>query len=640
MCMRSFPTLCNSLKKEQHKVKGTGDRRFISNSLSGSLAMARVEKSSAENTAAEINQREGSSNQNSAIEVNPREENSSQNPLLFLKKKGTNNPIVHVKGARIYDSENGKTCHQCRQKTRDFAAFCKQLKKGKLCTLTYCHKCLLNRYGENADEVGKVENWVCPKCRGVCNCSFCMKRKGFQPTGILTHVAKSNGFNSVHELLDNKGAKKLEPQSIESKASFYNKGSSSSKRSLDKESQSLENEAGSNEEGLAKRLKLGTSGISKEHGNQNHGNAGSNPLEDIILPQGSPLTEVAGTELPAQDVGAALQFLEFCNAFSEVLDIREGQPECVLRDLTRGCLERHGVYSAHVEFTIKLLSLIRVDMKKDGDAWLQALKRCIEESKCTLEGLPLDLLDNGSDGYDNLKPSIKLKILNFLCDEVLYTGELRSWIDKAAVNFDEGRKENKKKLLAAKKKEKVLKQQVKDETAEAMLLAREGTPHSLPEFDGFLSQLRADADEVHAEVLAYVELISKKNQRSDAVRTDCVVRGDNQQIFWKLSGYNNRSNIILQVANWDSVTQEDKWFFYNEEEDKVVEKYISSLRNSATVRHRSDDVEEGMKSDSHDSRGSRDCLPQKDLLMEENDRACNNIFGMIGNSPQDPRGEM
>lgn len=40
--------------------------------------------------------------------------------------------------------------------------------------------------------------------------------------------------------------------------------------------------------------------------------------EEIVLPQGSPLTEVIGIELPAQDVGAALQFLEFCNAFSEV----------------------------------------------------------------------------------------------------------------------------------------------------------------------------------------------------------------------------------------------------------------------------------------------------------------------------------
>jgi len=37
-----------------------------------------------------------------------------------------------------------------------------------------------------------------------------------------------------------------------------------------------------------------------------------------------------------------------------------------------------------------------------------------------------------------------------------------------------------------------------------------------------------------------------ENQRSDAVRTDNVTLGSNGQIFWKLSGYKSRSNIILQ----------------------------------------------------------------------------------------------
>lgn len=33
-----------------------------------------------------------------------------------------------------------------------------------------------------------------------------------------------------------------------------------------------------------------------------------------------------------------------------------------------------------------------------------------------------------------------------------------------------------------------------------------------------------------------------------------------------------------EIGIWDSVTTKDKWFIYNEEEEKVVEKYISSLR--------------------------------------------------------------
>jgi len=116
------------------------------------------------------------------------------------------------------------------------------------------------------------------------------------------------------------------------------------------------------------------------------------------------------------------------------------------------------------------------------------------------------------------------------------------------------------------------------------------------------------------EVLASLELVPKKNQRSDAVRTDHVILGRNGNIFWKLNGYNSRSHIILQdIENRDSVTPQDKWLIYNEEEEKVVEKYISSLRNPAPVRHVPDDIEEGIKSDSSDCPGSSDCSPQEEM---------------------------
>jgi len=29
------------------------------------------------------------------------------------------------------------------------------------------------RYGEDAEEVGQLADWICPKCRGFCNCSLC-----------------------------------------------------------------------------------------------------------------------------------------------------------------------------------------------------------------------------------------------------------------------------------------------------------------------------------------------------------------------------------------------------------------------------------------------------------------------------------
>ncbi|KAK9116108.1 hypothetical protein Sjap_015055 [Stephania japonica] len=91
----------------------------------------------------------------------------------------------------------------------DFAASCKNQKDDKACSFRFCYKCLLNRYGEKAEEMELLGDWKCPKCRGICNCSFCMKRRGHQPTGILAHTAKATGFSSVSEMLQVQG-----PESI------------------------------------------------------------------------------------------------------------------------------------------------------------------------------------------------------------------------------------------------------------------------------------------------------------------------------------------------------------------------------------------------------------------------------------------
>ncbi|XP_027922363.1 cell division cycle-associated protein 7-like isoform X1 [Vigna unguiculata] len=102
----------------------------------------------------------------------------------------------------------GKSCHQCRQKKENFAATCKNFKKGKRCPIKFCNKCLLTRYGENAEVVGQVADWTCPKCRGCCNCSICQKRRGEQPTGPLYKNAKECGYMSVAEMLAVKKASK------------------------------------------------------------------------------------------------------------------------------------------------------------------------------------------------------------------------------------------------------------------------------------------------------------------------------------------------------------------------------------------------------------------------------------------------
>ncbi|GJN04593.1 hypothetical protein PR202_ga22156 [Eleusine coracana subsp. coracana] len=70
-------------------------------------------------------------------------------------------------GKRIYDQVIGKTCHQCRQKTLGHHTSCCrcQIVQGQ-----FCGDCLYMRYGENVLEAKKNPNWICPVCRGICNC--------------------------------------------------------------------------------------------------------------------------------------------------------------------------------------------------------------------------------------------------------------------------------------------------------------------------------------------------------------------------------------------------------------------------------------------------------------------------------------
>ncbi|KAK6150662.1 hypothetical protein DH2020_015594 [Rehmannia glutinosa] len=73
-------------------------------------------------------------------------------------------------GQRIYDPIEGKTCHQCR-------------------------------YGENVIEVNQNPEWVCPVCRGICNCSRCRRDKGWMPTGSIYRRVVKLGFKSVAHYL-------------------------------------------------------------------------------------------------------------------------------------------------------------------------------------------------------------------------------------------------------------------------------------------------------------------------------------------------------------------------------------------------------------------------------------------------------
>ncbi|KAI3804975.1 hypothetical protein L1987_26913 [Smallanthus sonchifolius] len=100
-----------------------------------------------------------------------------------------------VEGNRIYDAYDGKSCHQCRQKTLGLRTKCCK------CTSVqgqFCGDCL---YGENVEEANANPDWVCPVCRDICNCSRCRRVKRWEPTGNLYRKATRIGYKSVAHYL-------------------------------------------------------------------------------------------------------------------------------------------------------------------------------------------------------------------------------------------------------------------------------------------------------------------------------------------------------------------------------------------------------------------------------------------------------
>jgi len=133
------------------------------------------------------------------------------------KRRVSGEHVVKKRAGRVYDNINGLTCHQCRQKTIDEKTECCVHENVKPVGVHhYCRICLLNRYGEHLEEVKLLDNWACPYCRGVCNCSFCRKKKGKTPTGILTQRVRKQGFASVSDfLLNEKKEIPINPESYE-----------------------------------------------------------------------------------------------------------------------------------------------------------------------------------------------------------------------------------------------------------------------------------------------------------------------------------------------------------------------------------------------------------------------------------------
>ncbi|KAM3208737.1 hypothetical protein ACQJBY_063434 [Aegilops geniculata] len=596
-------------------------------------------------------------------------------------------PGIRCVGGRIYDPENGKTCHQCRQKTMDFSLACTQPRKKGLCPIHFCHKCLLNRYGENAEDMTKEAGWTCPKCRGICNCSFCRKKKGETPTGILAHAAKASGHSSVHDLLikgsdmvvaaqtlsslpkkikkerkegslkralgtdDATGGlfaegdeniktdlnalpsvpikKKLKktkkehkegnikkvPGTCDATDGLLTEGDENTNTDLNafpsvptnKELKKIKKERKKGNIKRALGTDDGTDGllaqgddntwtdlnalppvpISKKLKKGNHRVDGMTadekcpveikgelhirnestdvPETKIELPIGTPVTDIAGAELEVDDVGSALQFHEFCRTFAEVLKIRKGQPEKILQVITGGGRIGREVPSVVADLHISLLSVIQEDREenpsdysRNGDAWIIDTGKYISESTVISKELPLDCLSQGVLGYKKLSPSLKLHVLNFLCDEALSTTTLKNWVLKQHESATERKVAAREKFRAVKEKEKELKEKLTIKMAKPRFL-RNGA-----EINSLVSQIK----EAYEDKKAVID----EEKLGGLVRKK-PVRIDEGVAYWKLDGYCDKTAIMRQ--EFDATENTDKWFMFTEEEEKVIKGHVA-----------------------------------------------------------------
>ncbi|XP_004461384.2 cell division cycle-associated 7-like protein isoform X2 [Dasypus novemcinctus] len=125
---------------------------------------------------------------------------SSFRPVEDITEEDLENVAITVRD-KIYDKVLGNTCHQCRQKTIDTKTVCRNQGCGGV-RGQFCGPCLRNRYGEDVRSALLDPDWMCPPCRGICNCSYCRKRDGRCATGILIHLAKFYGYDNVKEYLE------------------------------------------------------------------------------------------------------------------------------------------------------------------------------------------------------------------------------------------------------------------------------------------------------------------------------------------------------------------------------------------------------------------------------------------------------
>ncbi|CAH2046564.1 unnamed protein product [Thlaspi arvense] len=445
-----------------------------------------------------------------------------------------------------------KACHQCRQ-IRNVYGHCVTKKKSRTCPFMLCPPCLKNRYGEDVEEVVVNTNWLCPRCRGLCNCSGCRRKNGLDPTGPLVGTAKKSGFNDVSKYLE---------KSEDADKHVY---------------KTMAKMAIASPESLGQEIYVEKNRAIVEK------------KEEVKLPQGIESIVVSGIDLPPEHTGSVLQFLEFCSTFGKVLNLREGQAESIVHEVLSGKNTREIFLSTLTEIIIQLLAVIVKDTGNKSmnlrEFWINAIGDCLAKSVVKLDGLTPEMFKDSIHPYEELNTSQRLKLLNFLCDEALGTTVMRSCIENP--EYAERKKEAKKMVKAAKYKEEQLLKKKKDELARGQL-ENNGILLRVDQRLGILRKMEAETEDVIGELHNALEF-QKNLGYDDPLRTNPVQRYENGLVLWKLKSYKEeKPNILLQdLGSSGEVSPQEKWFAFTPEQKPDIEDFIANSKKMMRRRRRS-----------------------------------------------------
>ncbi|CAG7902516.1 unnamed protein product [Brassica rapa] len=440
-------------------------------------------------------------------------------------------------------------CHQCHKKRSDIVGNCVTKRPNTTCMVKYCRSCLWNRYKEIPEDVASKKDWLCYRCRGICDCSNCLKEQGKKLTGFL----RENGSSS---------------DAI--------KTPKNAKRQL-KLNDSSE---GYNEENIPAAGKRTKPILKKKEKSQ---------LEEVKLPQGIESITVFGIDLPSENAGRVLQFLEFCSKFGKALGLRGGEPQLVVSEIVSGRNTRSHEHSTLTQMIIQLLTLILVDtgdksvaLSASDDRWFNVLGDCFSQSEVKLDDFPPEMFQKGIAEYEEMGSSQRLKLLNFLCDETLSTTVLRDCF--ANPEFVEKKKEAKEKLNAAKANEQKLYQKLEDEFSKAQA-ENNGVELTIKQRLAIVSQMEAESELVFAGMQNALNM-QKVQEYDDVLRTSPVELNDNGLTLWKLKSYSKEPNILLQdLGSWSDVCPHERWFAFSPEQKPQVEKYIACKKKERLLKN-------------------------------------------------------